>query len=298
MMNDELSPVSFGNMDALALLSRVEQLSHKVSGLRRVLETQAEASENLRAIVAAMDRRVTAVETHRKSDYDPGTAGTAQEGVRGLAGSAHQEESKTSPAWKSRLLGLDTGIASTSRGGVKGLVGSAQKQELLDVAVTSPRSQLQTPQWSVVVKEGRKKSGSLKVTAPPKPHNKQRNVGIIGTGTESSIGVVTTKLVNVFATRFSPTLDADTLRDYLTGKLENETVTCRKIESTRSRYGSFHVTAECNNVADMYDPKLWPAGTYVRRYYEARGPKVFGNEGESELKCHGTPAATHESQSA
>ena len=176
-MNDELSPVSFGNMDALALLSRVEQLSHKVSGLRRVLETQAEASENLRAIVAAMDRRVTAVETHRKSDYDPGTAGTAQEGVRGLAGSAHQEESKTSPAWKSRLLGLDTGIASTSRGGVKGLVGSAQKQELLDVAVTSPRSQLQTPQWSVVVKEGCKKSASLKVTAPPKPHKQTEECG-------------------------------------------------------------------------------------------------------------------------
>ena len=102
--------------------------------------------------------------------------------------------------------------------------------------------------------------------------------------------MVTTKLVNVFATKFSPTLDADTLRDYLTGKLENETVTCRKIESTRSRYGSFHVTAECNNVADMYNPKLWPAGTYVRRYYEAHGPKVVGNEGVSELKCHGTPA--------
>ena len=26
----------------------------------------------------------------------------------------------------------------------------------------------------------------------------------------------------------------------------------RKIESARSRYGSFHITAECNNVADMY----------------------------------------------
>ena len=134
---DELPPVGFGNMDASALLSRVEQLSQEVSGLRRALETQAEVSENLGASVAAMDRRVTAVETHRKLDYDPVTAGI-REGVRGLAGHARQEESKTSPAGKSRLLGLDTGLASTSRGGVKGLVGSAQQQELLDVAVTSP----------------------------------------------------------------------------------------------------------------------------------------------------------------
>ena len=74
-------------------------------------------------------------------------------------------------------------------------------------------------------------------------------------------------------------------------------MTCRKIKSARSRYGSFHITAECNNVADMYDPKLWPEGTYVRRYYEARVPKVVG-EGGSELSCHGTPVAPHESRSA
>ena len=273
---DELPPVGFGNMDASALLSRVEQLSQQVSGLRKALDTQADVSENLGAIVTAMDRRVAAVETHRTSDYDPGTAGTVR-----------PEESTTSPAVKSRLLGLNrpTGeIASTSRVDWMGLVGSTQQQELLDVEVTSPRSQPQSPLWSAAVKKGRKKLGSLKANVPPKPCNKpahfkreQRNDGIIGTGTESNIGVVKTKLVNVFATRFSPTLDADTLRDYLTEKLEAKTVTCRKIESARSRYGSFHITAECNNVADMYDPKLWPEGTYVRHYYEARVP--IGNLG-------------------
>ena len=118
------------------------------------------------------------------------------------------------------------------------------------------------------------------------------------TSTESNIGVVKTELVNVFATRFSPTLDAVSLRDYLMEKLETKMVTCRKIESAHSRYGSFHITAECNNVTDMYNPKLWPEGTYVRRYYEACGPKVVGNEGGSELNCHGTPVAPHESQSA
>lgn len=27
----------------------------------------------------------------------------------------------------------------------------------------------------------------------------------------------------------------------------------------------------------MYDPQLWPAGTYVRRYFEARRPKLNGD---------------------
>lgn len=302
---DELPPVGFGHMDASALLSRMEQLNQEVSGLRRALQIQAEVGENLGTIVATMDRRVTAVETHCTSGYDIGADGTACEGMSGRAGPDRQEELTTSPAGKSCHLGLDTEIASSSCGGVKGLEGSAQQQELLDVAVTSPRSQIQSSQWSVVVKEGRKKSGSLKVTVPRKSHNKQshlkrgqRNVGIIGTGTESNIGVVKTKLVNVFATRFSPTLDADTLRGYLSEKLENGIVTCRKIETVHSRYGSFHITAECNNVADIYNPKLWPDGTYVRRYYEARGSKVLGNERGGELDCHGTLVAPHGSQSA
>lgn len=277
---NELPPVGFGHMDASALLSRVERLSQEVFGLRKALETQAGVSENLGAIAEAIERRVTEVEKHRASDGGPG-AGTTGEGMRGPAGPVRQEESSTTPAEKPCLLGLDTGIASTSRGGLKGAVGSAQQQEFMNGAVTSPRSQQQSPQWSVVVKEGRKRLQEPRKLQSKKAHLKrdQRNVGIIGTGTESSIGVVKTKLVNVFATRFAPTLDADTLRDYLSAKLENETVTCRKIESARSRYGSFHITAECINIADMYEPKLWPAGIYVRRYYETRGQKGYGDGG-------------------
>lgn len=69
-------------------------------------------------------------------------------------------------------------------------------------------------------------------------------------------------------------------------------VTCRKIESTRNRFSSFHVTAECNEIADMYDPQLWPAGIYVRRYFEARKPRVnsdgtaLGSEGGGDLQEH------------
>lgn len=91
--------------------------------------------------------------------------------------------------------------------------------------------------------------------------------------------MIKTKLVSVFATRFSPDLDAKTLCDYLTEKL-GKTVTCRKIDSTRNRFSSFHVTAECNEVTDMYEPQLWPEGIYVRRYFEARKPRE--NSGQRE----------------
>lgn len=247
------------------------------------------------------------METYRTSDYDLGAACTTGEGVQGAAGPGRQEESSVTPAaGKIRLPGLDTGIASTSREGVKGPPeGTIHQHDRLDVAVTSPWLQQLSPPWNDVVKKGLKKGGPLKTTGPPRSQNKQahmkreqRNSGIIGTATESNIGVVKTKLVNVFATKFAPSLDADKLRVYLSGKLENETVTCRKIESACSRYGSFHITAECINVADMYEPNLWPTGIYVHRFYEAHGPRFLNNEGGSELKCHGTPAAQRENMSA
>ncbi|CAM4428318.1 unnamed protein product [Leuciscus chuanchicus] len=60
--------------------------------------------------------------------------------------------------------------------------------------------------------------------------------------------------------------------DYLKMKLNRE-VTCRKIEATQSRFSSFCISGECNDVAELYDPQLWPAGTFVRCYYEARRPR-------------------------
>lgn len=87
-----------------------------------------------------------------------------------------------------------------------------------------------------------------------KREQRKRLPGIIGTGAESRISVITTKRVSIFATRFSPDVDAETLRSYQSEKLANKSVACRKIESHGSRYGSFHVTADCKEVADMYSP--------------------------------------------
>ncbi len=85
--------------------------------------------------------------------------------------------------------------------------------------------------------------------------------------------MVKSNLVSVFVTRVCPDLDAGTLCDYLTEKL-GKSVTCRMIDLICNRFSSFYVTAECNKVADMYDPQLWPAGICVCCYFEARRPRV------------------------
>ncbi|XP_054631830.1 ankyrin repeat domain-containing protein 62-like [Dunckerocampus dactyliophorus] len=78
---DELPPDGFGNMDASALLSRMEQLNREVSSLRAAMKIQASVNENLGATTAAMNRRVTAIESLRSSPEQTGgtTAATQAE---------------------------------------------------------------------------------------------------------------------------------------------------------------------------------------------------------------------------
>lgn len=162
--------------------------------------------------------------------------------------------------------------------GSQELPGSAEVARQSPGETASP--QPLSPAWSTVLKEGKRKPKKPQnVSVQPDPggmqtrvRREQRKMGIIGTGTVSQIPAIKTKLVSVFATRFPPELDAKILCDYLIEKLVRS-VTCRKIDSTRNRFSSFHVTAECNEVADMYDPQLWPEGIYVRRYFEARRPR-------------------------
>lgn len=91
-----------------------------------------------------------------------------------------------------------------------------------------------------------------------------------------NIKMVKTKLVSVFATKFSPDLDAETLSAYLREKLGHD-VSCQKIDTIHRRFGSFKVSAECNELGEMYNPELWPEGVSVRRYYEPRRAGAIGS---------------------
>ena len=60
---------------------------------------------------------------------------------------------------------------------------------------------------------------------------------------------------------------------YLREKLGRD-VTCENIDTVQTRFSSFKITAVCKEVGEMYEPQLWPEGTFVRRFFEARKPRV------------------------
>ncbi|KAM3609173.1 uncharacterized protein V6R79_010670 [Siganus canaliculatus] len=104
-------------------------------------------------------------------------------------------------------------------------------------------------------------------------YREKKTAGIVGTGVGGSIQVIRTKLVSVFATKFAPALESEALASYLSPKLGRK-VTCERLDTLQSRFSSFKVTAECKEIAEMYDPMLWPEGAFVRRFYEVRGSKA------------------------
>ena len=240
---DDLPPVSFNHIDVSTLLGRMQQINKEMCCMKSTLEAQTNVCQSLREMTAAFDVRLTAVEQPLPSTLGP----VAAEGSDVTDVTVQETTASTS--------------AVTSR---------------------SP-CQAHSPAWTTIVKKaGRSKPAPGNSAVQHRPRlgktsaRLERNkTGIIGTGTAGNIKTITTKMVSVFVSKFDPNLDAITLSDYLKDKLDRE-VKCRKIETTLSRFSSFCVTAECDNVAEMYDPHLWPAGAFVRRYFEPRQAKVAG----------------------
>ena len=88
---------------------------------------------------------------------------------------------------------------------------------------------------------------------------------VIGTTAASErLSAVNTRLVQVFATKFKPDVEADELAQYLENKLSRK-VLCTKLGSN-PRQASFQVKVECEKVEEVYGPELWPKGIFVRRF--------------------------------
>ena len=226
---DRLPPVGFDNLDVSSLLGRLLKLECEMADMKLSMQSQAKAAENLQNTAVTMDTRVSVLEV-QKAEQSAGSDDFPDLGATDAAAPAQTD---------------------------------------------LPSGSVQAP-WSEVVRRGGKKKtppvgGHPPTPAPPaaSPRQPKRKPGIVGTASTGRIQAIKTKLVSVFATRFDPELDADTLGVYLKEQI-NATVTCRKIVSERSRFASFHVTAECKDVDAMYDPDVWPEGVFVRRYYEPR----------------------------
>ncbi|CAL8397666.1 unnamed protein product [Boreogadus saida] len=147
-----------------------------------------------------------------------------------------------------------------------------------------------SPKWTRVVKEGHRLKHATGKSPMPK-----KTSGIVGTGAGGSIQAVTTKSVSVFATRFSPDLEPDSLASYLKEKLGRD-VTCEKIDTVQTRFSSFKITAVCREVGEMYEPQLWPEGTFVRHFFEEEGNSSTTEQAECVEAGPISAAAEHDSE--
>ncbi len=114
-----------------------------------------------------------------------------------------------------------------------------------------------TPEPNLVGQAGSKANMGLQHMRQHARGCYRHNAGVLCTAKSDEIVTVRTKMANIFATRFMPDLEPETLRRYLHDKLNLE-VTCCKIETERSRFVSFQVSAECNNQNVFLNPDLWP----------------------------------------
>lgn len=276
----------------------MDQLCAEVGALKHVVKLQADVCGQVMTNTVEVDQRVIVLECRSEVTAEPVTlnaqgSGTASHfplgkhaeerwGSRRKGGPRGRQEARalaasrtgtsTVSAFCPEMLLCGQDRAPTTASG-RNMETTATTEDPVETVLSTC-----SPQWSKVVKNGKPRHKLEKVNsgsgmhAATTGHNKRPGpVSIIGTGAVSTIRTVKTKLVSVFATKFALDVDAETLALYLREKLKRD-VTCQKIASKRSRFGSFKVTAECNDVGEMYNPELWPEGALVRRYYEPRKP--------------------------
>lgn len=284
---DELPPVTFNNMDVTNLLSKMERLHSEVCALRHTVKLQADVGDSLYAVTTAIDQRVNALEQHLEPSHgtrncldlpsDGGLLGaSAEDGGVELVTAAGVSGSPVD----SELIGVGHASEPCTRSGLGEGVGAGGLAVGAAVCSGGIAALPDSPKWSYVVKQGRRmKKHTQGQSALGKEHagrpERRMPKPIVGTGAQGNIKVVRTKLVSVFATKFSPDLNAETLANYLKEKLGRD-VTCQRIVTVSNRYSSFKVCVECSEVAEMYNPELWPEGSVVRRYYEPRKAGVTG----------------------
>ncbi|CAL9685358.1 unnamed protein product [Knipowitschia caucasica] len=275
----------------------MEQLHSDIGAMRCALQLQGEVCADLRVITADVNRRVcslecTGEETQKsevlcRRDLRVGQAcvtEVALTGGRDNIGSALVNRSGGSSS-EAAPVTTETTSGSLSAVRVDGSDYAHSSGGSDEANADGGTTQLPgSPKWSTVLKRGKPHPGGktgTRHTSVPGLRKPGKSVVIVGTGAAGhQINTVTTKLVSVFASKFSPDLDVKTLSDYLQEQLDRE-VMCQKIATANSRFSSFKVTAECNEVAEMYKPEIWPVGAYVRRFYEPRSGRagVSGSNG-------------------
>lgn len=257
---DDLPPVTFNSLDVSCLLTRMEQLSAEVATLKDTVKIQAEVGNDLRMATESICDRLGALERRPATEWAKDANVDVAAAVAETHANADSNERGLDISETMALPSLNNGIN--------------QRKTAPEWSLSGPQS----PKWTQVVKKSRRATtedtaAEPRNLAPGQVKRARLTKPIVGTGTMGNIRTVKTKLVSVFASRFSPELDEATLALYLKEKLGRD-VTCNKLDTVHNRFSSFKVCAECNDVKEMYDPDVWPEGALVRRFYE---PRRVGN---------------------
>jgi len=115
-----------------------------------------------------------------------------------------------------------------------------------------------------------KKAVQKDVTPIRRPQNGIKK-GIIGTKKSNNIAVNGTRLMKVFVTRLHSDTSTEGLENYLKEDCDIN-AKCTKLKTRFDTYSSFKVEAQCLPGFDFLNPEIWPAGTFVKRFYEKRQP--------------------------
>lgn len=236
---EDLPPVTFTSMDVCSLLGKIEQLHADIGALRCALQLQGEVCSDLRVITTDVNRRVSNLECAgdgtQKSEWlcrpchrggGQGQSDVARKDLRGVFQPAPADHGGgNDPRLKDDALALPV----SARGATAGVT-------------------TESPKWTTVIKKGKPRLAGKAVTrlkTSPVSRKPGKGTAIVGTRVAGNhIKTVTTKQVSVFASRFSPDLDAKTLSEYLKEQLGLE-VTCNRIGTSNSRFSSFKGIVSC-----------------------------------------------------
>lgn len=253
-----MPPVTFNSMDVVSLLRRIQTTQEEVAMMRMMLTSQNETMDNMSKTTVEIAGRLSSVETvctHLQ-------ANTTMPDMIVSKQDAPSENVNSPPPQDPE----DTLVK-------EGAPGPLQKT--FTEVVRSRRQRKKTNPKPSANKAHAATSPASDSGQQSKPRQAKK---IIGTANEITCGLksVKTKLIKVFVTGLVRETSTAELENHLQRKLKNDTVKCELIKKGE-RASSFCVSAECRTADDLYDPALWPEGSYVRRFYTSRNKPKSSN---------------------
>ena len=89
---------------------------------------------------------------------------------------------------------------------------------------------------------------------------------VIGTKCATTLKSKAGRFTAVFVSRLDPDTTEDDMERYVR-ETHNLKSTCTKLQSKHDSYASFKVEVFCQNISDFYSPDKWPAGIYLRTFF-------------------------------